>query len=82
MPYKTPQAHRAALEDRLKNQSRQSGVNLERLRRRAVFERMLARLEAADPGRWILEGGMALGLRFGDRGVGVWTAPNARPAHS
>lgn len=67
MAYETPQALRAALEDRLKDQSRQSGGDLERLRRSVVFERMLARLEAADPGRWILEGGMALEFRLGDR---------------
>lgn len=53
MPYETPAALRAALEDRLKNQARASGVDLERLRRRTVFERLLVRLDAASPGRWI-----------------------------
>lgn len=67
MPYATPQALRSALEDRLKNQSRGTAVDLERLRRRVVFERILVRLEAADPGRWILKGGMALEYRLGDR---------------
>jgi predicted nucleotidyltransferase component of viral defense system len=67
MPYETPPALRAALEDRLKNQARATGVDLERLRRRAVFERLLVRLDAASPGRWILKGGMAVEFRLGDR---------------
>jgi hypothetical protein len=71
MPYATPQALRVALEDRLKNQSRETALDLERLRRRVVFERILARLETADPGRWILKGGMALEFRLGDRARGT-----------
>jgi hypothetical protein len=31
-----------------------------------MFERIVARLEAADPGRWVLKGGMALEVRLGD----------------
>lgn len=67
MPYETPQALRAALEDRLRNQSRESGVDLQRLRRRAVVERLLVRLEETAPGRWILKGGMAVEFRLRDR---------------
>lgn len=67
MPYETPPALRAALEDRLENQARATGVDLERLRRRAVFERLLVRLDAASPGKWILKGGMAIEFRLGDR---------------
>lgn len=67
MPYETPDALRAALEDRLKNQARQADVDLERLRRRTVFERLLVRLDVSDPGRWILKGGMAVEFRLGDR---------------
>jgi hypothetical protein len=67
MSYETPQALRAALEARLKNQSRERAVDLERLRRGVLFERMLARMETAHPGRWILKGGMALEFRLGDR---------------
>lgn len=67
MPYDTPQALRAALEDRLRNQSRQSAVDIERLRRRAVFERLLVRLQVGAPDRWVLKGGMALEFRVGDR---------------
>lgn len=67
MPYETPQALRAALEDRLKNQASETRVDLQRLRRRAVVERLLVRLEDAAPGRWILKGGMALEFRLHDR---------------
>jgi hypothetical protein len=55
-----------ALEQRLFNQSMESGVSLDRLRRRVIFERIVARLQAADPGRWVLKGGMALEVRLGD----------------
>lgn len=47
--------------------SRQTAVDLERLRRRTVFERILVRLDASDPGRWIVKGGMAVEFRLGDR---------------
>lgn len=42
-------------------------MDLARLRRRAVFERLLVRLERNDPGRWILKGGMAMEVRIGNR---------------
>ena len=66
MTYDTPQSLRMALEQRLLNQSRESGVSLDRLRRRVVFERVVARLQAAEPGRWVLKGGMALEVRLRD----------------
>jgi hypothetical protein len=67
MTYATDGAFRAALEARLGARSRDAGADLNRLRRRVVFERMLARLEAAEPGCWILKGGMALEVRWRDR---------------
>lgn len=67
MIYQTPQALRAALEQRLLNQSEVSGIALDRLRRRVVFERVVARLQDAEPGRWVLKGGMALEVRLRDR---------------
>jgi hypothetical protein len=67
MTYLTPQALRAALEQRLLNQSEATGVALDRLRRRVVFERVVARLHTAEPGRWVLKGGMALEVRLADR---------------
>jgi len=55
-----------ALEDRLLARSKETGVSLDRLRRRVVFERVVVRLQAAEPGRWVLKGGMALEVRLGD----------------
>ena len=43
MRYATPEAFRAALEDRLKHAQNEQ-VSLSRLRKRVVFERLLARL--------------------------------------
>ena len=31
-----------------------------------VFECIIARLQAAEPGRWVLKGGMSLEVRLGD----------------
>lgn len=67
MSYETDAAFRAALEARLANRARDSGVDLNRLRRRVVFERLLARLDDSDRGRWVLKGGMALEVRWRDR---------------
>jgi len=36
-----------------------------RLRKRIVFERLLARLVVHAPGEWVLKGGFALELRLG-----------------
>ncbi len=67
MRYETPAAFRQAIEDRLRLRSQDTGQSLDRLRRRVVFERILARLLGAQPGRWVLKGGMALEFRMGDR---------------
>lgn len=66
MRYRTSAAFRAALEDRLKTAQR-DGVGLARLRKRVVFERLLARLQVVAPGVWVLKGGFALELRLGAR---------------
>jgi hypothetical protein len=65
--YATDAAFRAALETRLATRSRDLGLDLSRLRRRVVFERLLARLERTEPGRWVLKGGMALEVRWKER---------------
>jgi hypothetical protein len=67
MAYESPAALRQALETRLGNRSRETGIDLERLRRRAAFERLLVRLELGAPRRWVVKGGMALEIRLGDR---------------
>lgn len=66
MIYETPRALRSALEHRLFATSTESGIGLDRLRRRVLFERIVARLEAAEPGYWVLKGGMALEVRLRD----------------
>jgi hypothetical protein len=67
MPYATPGALRAALEARLAAGEAATPPGMERLRRRATFERLLVRLDHAMPGQWVLKGGMALEVRLGDR---------------
>lgn len=67
MRYRTPEAFRAALEQRLKNEAETGGVGLMRLRKRVSFERFLARLSAADAAGWVLKGAFALELRLGLR---------------
>lgn len=64
MTYNTPQALRLALEARIRNESDATGVSTDRLRRRVVFQRLVARLQRAEPGRWVLKGGMALEVRL------------------
>jgi hypothetical protein len=65
--YASPADFRRALEDRLGNRARTDGISLDRLRRQVMVERILARLEHSQPGRWILKGGMALEYRLGNR---------------
>ena len=67
MNYQTAAAFRRALEDWLRNQAVSTGAPLVRLRKMVAFDRVLARLQAADPSAWLLKGGFALQLRFGDR---------------
>ncbi len=55
-----------ALEQRLLSRSKDTKVGLDRLRRRVLFERIVSRLHAADPGQWVLKGGMALEVRLQD----------------
>jgi predicted nucleotidyltransferase component of viral defense system len=63
-PYDTAYAFRMALEERLRNLSQQQGIDLQRLRRRVAFERLLARLFADVEPPWLLKGGYALELRL------------------
>ena len=62
--YKTPQAFRNALETRLRRQAQRQGTDLQRLRRRVAFERLLARLFSQQDPPWLLKGGYALELRL------------------
>jgi predicted nucleotidyltransferase component of viral defense system len=65
--YGTPQAFRTALEDRLRNLAQRQGIDLQRLRRRVAFERLLARLFEDTGAPWLLKGGFALELRLQNR---------------
>jgi hypothetical protein len=67
MKYESGAAFRRALEDRLRNQSLQSGAPLIRLRKMAAFDRLLGRLLRDQPEGWMLKGGLALQLRLGER---------------
>jgi predicted nucleotidyltransferase component of viral defense system len=64
--YESVAAFRQALEQRLLTQARETGTDLNRLRRRVVFERILLRLTTSQPGMWVVKGGMAIELRIGD----------------
>jgi predicted nucleotidyltransferase component of viral defense system len=64
MKYETSVGFRRALEQRLLNQSRETGASLVRLRKGVVFDRLLARLAVAAPGRWVLKGALALDFRI------------------
>ncbi len=66
MTYETAQAFRMALEQRLLSRSKETKVSLDRLRRRVLFERIVRRLQVAEPGLWVLKGGMALEVRLLD----------------
>lgn len=66
MTYDSPRALRTALEHRLLQRSIETGVSLDRLRRRVVFERVIARLSSAEPDAWVVKGGMALEVRLRD----------------
>lgn len=67
MRYESASAFRTALETRLLEHSRRTGLSLVRLRKSVVFSRLLARLLAVAPDRWVLRGGLAMDYRFGSR---------------
>ena len=67
MRYASAPPFRQALEARLGSARRAGGSSLARRRKEVVFDRLLARLVAVAPERWILKGALALDYRFGDR---------------
>jgi predicted nucleotidyltransferase component of viral defense system len=67
MKYASAAAFRRALETRLAAHARDTGRSLVRLRKEVAFDRLLARLFAVAPERWVLKGALALDYRFGDR---------------
>lgn len=67
MRYRDAAAFRQALEQRLRTRAAGDGTRLARARKRVAFSRLLARLDEAAPGRWLLKGGFALDLRLSER---------------
>jgi hypothetical protein len=67
MRYRDAAAFRQALEQRLKARAGGDGARLSQDRKRVVFDRLLARLVAAAPDRWLLKSGFALDLRLFER---------------
>ncbi len=67
MKYETATAFRQALLTQLRKLAKETSIPLEHLRKRVVFERLLARLLSVSPGRWALKGGLALDLRLESR---------------
>jgi Nucleotidyl transferase AbiEii toxin, Type IV TA system len=63
--YATAAAFRTALERRLLDRSKETGMALVRLRKAVVFDRLLARLVAVGGNRWVLKGAVALDYRLG-----------------
>ena len=62
--YASAEAFRSALEVRLNQAAETELIQINRLRRRVAFDRLLARLFRIDPTPWVLKGGYALELRY------------------
>lgn len=62
-PYKTALSFRKALEDRISAQSKDTGIDIQRLRRDVAFDRLLIRLFSMPSPPWVLKGGYAMQLR-------------------
>ena len=65
MKYRSAPDFRQALERRLPALSEETGRSTVRLRKEVAFDRLLARLVATAPDRWLLKGALALDYRFG-----------------
>lgn len=63
--YKTPEAFKAALEQRLRNETAGTGIPLARRRQMLVFDRFLARLSHVLGDAVMLKGGLVLEMRLG-----------------
>lgn len=62
--FKTAADFRKSLEARLMNMSIARGEDLQRLRRKVAFDRLLARLFSSDERKFVLKGGYAMELRL------------------
>jgi predicted nucleotidyltransferase component of viral defense system len=81
MRYRDASAFRQALEQRLRTAAAGDDSRLVNARRRVLFYRLMARMEATAGDRWILKGGLALELRLPERSRATkdidldWQAP-------
>lgn len=64
MSFKTAADFRRSLETRLKNMATAKSENLQRLRRKVAFDRLLARLFSSEEQNFFLKGGYAMELRL------------------
>jgi hypothetical protein len=55
------------LDSRLVQEANATGIDVARLRRHVVFERLLVRFALTRERRWVLKGGVAVELRLTDR---------------
>ena len=62
--FKTSADFRKSLESRLKTMATEKGENLQRLRRKVAFDRLLARLFSSEKHSFFLKGGYAMELRL------------------
>ena len=62
--FKTAADFKKSLENRLKNMALERGENLQRLRRKVAFDRLLARLFSSEEQSFFLKGGYAMELRL------------------
>jgi hypothetical protein len=67
LTYETAAGLRQAIDARLNARAKAEHVEVNRLRRALVFERVMARLDAGKPGEWVVKGGMVLEWRLGGR---------------
>jgi hypothetical protein len=65
MKYRSAPDFRQAVERRLPALGEDTGRSAVRLRKEVAFDRLLARLVATAPDRWLLKGALALDYRFG-----------------
>jgi len=62
--FKTPTDFRRSLETRLKSFAVKTGQDLQRIRRKVAFERLLARIFHSESSGFVLKGGYAMELRL------------------
>lgn len=64
-PYADPRALRSAIADRLRPLAKDRGIPLANLQRQLAYDRLLCRVFASDPERWVLKGATAMLARIG-----------------